>query len=33
MSETRIPSERPALAKSADADLHPTTPKLEPIDD
>jgi hypothetical protein len=33
MSETKIPNQRPALAKSADADLHPTTPKLEPIDD
>lgn len=33
MSETSIPNQRPVLAKAADAGLHPTTPKLEPIDD
>jgi|GEM_PF-905223 hypothetical protein len=33
MSESSVPNQRPALAKAADADLHPTTPKLEPVDD
>ena len=32
MSEPSVPRQRPVLTKSADANLHPTMPKLEPLD-
>ncbi len=33
MSEPSVPTQRSALVKAADAQLHPTTPKLEPLGD